>query len=62
MPHLLFTALEDYRVRGSSAAPFLTATHYTELWESKGVVLVRGDVVLPNKLSDAEVGDGAGDH
>ncbi|CAI5501687.1 unnamed protein product [Closterium sp. Naga37s-1] len=54
MPHLLFTGLEDFKVRGPSAAPFFTVTHYPDLAAEKGVVLVRGDVVLPNKLSDDE--------
>ncbi|GJP38427.1 hypothetical protein CLOM_g22866 [Closterium sp. NIES-68] len=54
MPHLLFTGLEDYKVRGPSASPFFTVTHYTDLAAEKGLVLVRGDVVLPNKLSDDE--------
>lgn len=55
MPYMLFTGLDDYRARGSDATPFLTVTHYTEFSESKGLVLVRGDVVLTSKLSDKEV-------
>lgn len=54
MPHLLFTGLEDFKARGPSASPFFTVTHFTELSETKGIVLVRGDVVLPSKLSDDE--------
>ncbi|CAI7780686.1 unnamed protein product [Closterium sp. NIES-53] len=54
MPHLLFTGLEDFKVRGPSAAPFFTVTHYPDLAAEKGVVLVRGDVVLPNKMNDDE--------
>lgn len=54
MPHLLFTGLEDYKVRGTNASPYLTVAHYTELADSKGLVLVRGDVVFPSKLSDVE--------
>lgn len=51
---MLFTGLEDYKTRGTQASPYFTVTHYTEFAESKGVVLVRGDVVLPSKLSDSE--------
>ncbi|CAI5475076.1 unnamed protein product [Closterium sp. Yama58-4] len=54
MPHLLFTGLEDFKVRGPSASPFFTVTHYPDLAAEKGVVLVRGDVVLPSKLIDEE--------
>ncbi|CAI5475675.1 unnamed protein product [Closterium sp. Yama58-4] len=54
MPHLLFTGLEDFKVRGPSASPFFTVTHYPDLAAEKGVVLVRGDVVLPSKLNDEE--------
>ncbi|CAM6128152.1 unnamed protein product [Calypogeia fissa] len=54
MPYLLFTGLNDYRARGSDATPYLTVTHYTEFSETKGLVLVRGDVVLTGKLSDKE--------
>ncbi|CAI5973407.1 unnamed protein product [Closterium sp. NIES-64] len=55
MPHLLFTGLEDFKVRGPSAAPFFTVSHYPDLAAEKGVVLVRGDVVLPNKMNDDEL-------
>ena len=55
MPHLLYTGLEDFKVRGPRAAPFFAVTHYTELARSKELVLVRGDVVLPSQLSDDEV-------
>ncbi|KAI5077900.1 hypothetical protein GOP47_0007724 [Adiantum capillus-veneris] len=54
MPHLLFTGLEDYKMRGTNASPYLTLAHYTELADSKGLVLVRGDIVFPSKLSDIQ--------
>ena len=40
---------------GSAAPPHLTLTHYTELKESKGIVLVRGDVLSPHIVSVPEV-------
>lgn len=55
MPHMLFTSLDDYRARGSAASPYFTVTHYTDLMDSKGVVLVRGDIVFTSRLSDEEV-------
>jgi len=55
MPHMFFTSLDDYRARGNAASPYFTVTHYTDLMDSKGVVLVRGDIVFTSKLSDEEV-------
>ncbi|CAK9152571.1 unnamed protein product [Ilex paraguariensis] len=54
MPHMLFTGLEDYKARGTQAAPYFTVSYYTEFAESKDLVLIRGDVVLTSKLSDNE--------
>ncbi|KAF5205157.1 Atp synthase mitochondrial f1 complex assembly factor [Thalictrum thalictroides] len=54
MPYMLFTGLEDYKARGTQAAPYFTATYYTEFAESKDMVLIRGDVVFTSKLSDSE--------
>ncbi|KAJ4830681.1 hypothetical protein Tsubulata_027993 [Turnera subulata] len=54
MPHILFTGLEDYKARGTQAAPYFTITCYTEFAESKDTVLIRGDVVFTSKLSDDE--------
>lgn len=54
MPHMIFTGLEDYKARGTQAAPYFTVSYYTEFAESKDVVLVRGDVVFTSKLSDSE--------
>ncbi|KAG9446111.1 hypothetical protein H6P81_012239 [Aristolochia fimbriata] len=54
VPHLLFTGLEDYKARGTQAAPYFTVTYYTEFSESKDLVLIRGDIVFTSKLSDEE--------
>ncbi|KAL3617061.1 hypothetical protein CASFOL_039455 [Castilleja foliolosa] len=54
MPHMLFTGLEDYKARGTQAAPYFTATFYKEFADSKDLVLIRGDVVFTSKLSDSE--------
>jgi ATP synthase F1 complex assembly factor 1 len=50
MPYILFTSLEDYKLHGDTAQPHLVLTHYPELLESKGLVLVRGDILQPNAL------------
>ncbi|KAM1004791.1 hypothetical protein FF1_004875 [Malus domestica] len=54
MPHMVFTGLEDYKARGTQASPYFAVTYYNEFAESKDMVLIRGDVVLPSKLTDSE--------
>ncbi|KAJ7947051.1 ATP synthase mitochondrial F1 complex assembly factor 1-like [Quillaja saponaria] len=54
MPHMLFTGLEDYKARGTQAAPYFTASFYQEFAEQKDLVLIRGDIVFASKLSDLE--------
>ncbi|KAL6054221.1 ATP synthase mitochondrial F1 complex assembly factor 1 [Balamuthia mandrillaris] len=39
-----FTFLDEYKQKGSQAEPFMCMKYYTELAESKGLVLCRGDV------------------
>lgn len=39
-----FTSLHAYQTLGPSCRPYLTLTHYPELRDSKGVVLMRGEV------------------
>ncbi|ONK56325.1 uncharacterized protein A4U43_C10F6850 [Asparagus officinalis] len=53
-PYMIFTSLEDYKARGTQASPYFTVTYYTEFAETKGLVLVRGDIVLTSKLTDDE--------
>lgn len=53
-PHILITGLEDYKARGTQAAPYFTVSYYTEFTESKDLVLVRGDIVFTSKLTDSE--------
>ena len=40
---------------GAEARPHLMVTHYTELEHTKGLVLVRGDVLSPHIVSVPEV-------
>ncbi|KAK6124227.1 hypothetical protein DH2020_042063 [Rehmannia glutinosa] len=54
MPYMLFTGLEDYKARGTQAAPYFTASYYKEFADTKDLVLIRGDVVFTSKLSDEE--------
>jgi ATP synthase F1 complex assembly factor 1 len=39
-----FTSLIEYKTKGEKARPFLTITHFPELAESKGIVLMKGDI------------------
>lgn len=41
---VMFTPLAEYQLRQEYAQPSLVLTHYTELIESKGIVLMRGDI------------------
>ncbi|KAL7211720.1 hypothetical protein ACSBR2_014557 [Camellia fascicularis] len=54
MPHMLFTGLEDYKARGTQAAPYFTVSYHTQFAESHDLVLARGDIVFTSKLSDIE--------
>ncbi|KAH9748930.1 ATP synthase mitochondrial f1 complex assembly factor 1 [Citrus sinensis] len=54
LPHILVTGLEDYKARGTQAAPYFTASFYTDFAESKDLVLIRGDIVFTSKLTDSE--------
>ena len=47
LPHFSFFLP---RRHGDSAQPHLVLTHYPELLENKGLVLVRGDILQPNAL------------
>ncbi|MED6146025.1 hypothetical protein PIB30_030706 [Stylosanthes scabra] len=44
----------DYKARGTQAAPYFTVTFYKEFAETKDLVLIRGDVVFTSKLTDSE--------
>lgn len=54
MPYMLFTGLEDYKARGTQAAPYFTVAYYKEFAEGKDVVLIHGDIVFTSKLTDSE--------
>jgi ATP synthase F1 complex assembly factor 1 len=43
-PHCLVTLLEEYMRHQENASPHLTVTFYTELLQSKGLVLARGEI------------------
>ncbi|KAF5377228.1 hypothetical protein D9615_006344 [Tricholomella constricta] len=41
---ILFTPLQEYKMRAAFATPYLVLTHYTDLAHSHGVVLLRGEI------------------
>ena len=56
LPHALLTSLEDFKRHGPSATPHFSLTYYRELEESKGLVLVRGDITQPDALTVEQAG------
>ncbi|KAI0230516.1 hypothetical protein L0F63_000459 [Massospora cicadina] len=58
---LYFTSLLEYKTKGSQARPHLILTYYPELLETKGILLMRGELGnLPNdrvplSLEDAKL-------
>ncbi|KAJ1940017.1 hypothetical protein FBU59_003933, partial [Linderina macrospora] len=47
-----FTSLLEYKTNTVSARPYLTLTHYTDLMDSKDVVLMRGELDDTSKMID----------
>jgi hypothetical protein len=45
--HVVLTMLDEYRLNGANAQPWLSLTFYDELVDEKELVLVRGDVLVP---------------
>ena len=41
---ILFTPLQEYKMRNSFATPYLILTMYTDLAETHGIVLLRGEI------------------
>ncbi|KAJ2803852.1 hypothetical protein H4R20_002728 [Coemansia guatemalensis] len=49
-----FTSLLEYKTNTMHARPFLTLTHYTDFIDSKGVVLMRGEIDSEARLIDTQ--------
>lgn len=56
---VLFTPLQEYKIRTSFATPYLVLTHYTDLANSHGLVLLRGEIT-PSAAADVQALDGDG--
>lgn len=52
-----FTSLIEYRTHGSNSRPHLVLTHYTDLVDRTGLVLMRGEVAdkVPLKTEEAAI-------
>ena len=55
---ILFTPLQEYKLRNSFATPYLVLTHYTDLARSHGVVLLRGEITPSTSGAGAAAEDG----
>jgi ATP synthase F1 complex assembly factor 1 len=49
---VLFIPLQEYKLRTSLATPYLVLTFYTDLSQSHGIVLLRGEI-MPSSTSAA---------
>ena len=54
LPYVICTLLEEYQRRGAAAQPHLVVSHYDELVDKKGIVLVRGELVTSTNLDVGE--------
>ena len=52
---ILFTPLQEYKMRNSFATPYLILTMYTDLAETHGIVLLRGEIT-PSSASGSTSG------
>ncbi|KAI7824461.1 ATP11 protein-domain-containing protein [Kickxella alabastrina] len=49
-----FTSLIEYKTNTVNARPYLTLTHYTDLMQGKGVVLMRGEMDGEQRFLDVQ--------
>lgn len=53
---VMFTPLAEYKLHQEFAQPLLVLTHYTDLAQSKGVVLMRGDITSAEEIEAKQAG------
>ncbi|KZT06241.1 ATP11-domain-containing protein [Laetiporus sulphureus 93-53] len=56
---ILFTPLQEYKLRNSFATPYLILTHYTDLARSHGLVLLRGEITPSAHARAADGSEGS---
>ena len=49
---VLFTPLQEYKLRQTFAQPYLVLTHYTDLATTHGIVLMRGEITSTASSTD----------
>ncbi|KAI7860647.1 ATP11 protein-domain-containing protein [Circinella umbellata] len=49
-----FTSLLEYKAKGTEARPYLTVTHFPELQDSKGIVLMKGEISDNPRMIDTQ--------
>ncbi|KAI9059633.1 ATP11-domain-containing protein [Trametes sanguinea] len=57
---ILFTPLQEYKLRTSFATPYLVVTHYTDLAKTHGLVLLRGEITPSAAASSPSAGEDGG--
>ncbi|KAF8139899.1 ATP11-domain-containing protein [Boletus edulis] len=55
---VLFTPLQEYKLRTSFATPYLVLTFYTDLSRSHGIVLLRGEITPSSSSAAVQPGTG----
>ena len=48
--HILFTSLLEYKTHGEFARPHTTVMHFEDLAEEKGIVLMRGEIDVEQRV------------
>lgn len=54
---VLFTPLQEYKLRTSFATPYLVLTFYTDLSQSHGIVLLRGEITPSSTSATTRSGE-----
>ncbi|KAI9305065.1 ATP11 protein-domain-containing protein [Cunninghamella echinulata] len=49
-----FTSLLEYKTKGTEARPYFTITHFPELSDSKGIVLMKGEITDDPRMIDTQ--------
>jgi ATP synthase F1 complex assembly factor 1 len=59
---ILFTPLQEYKMRAAFATPYLVLTFYTDLVTSHGIVLMRGEITPSTASTVAGAAESEGRH
>ena len=59
---VLFTPLAEYKLRQEFAQPLLILTHYTDMSDSKGIILMRGEITSSEEVQANPTGIAAAEN